>query len=718
MSQHPALRRRALIAFVHFFVILLLLPAGNSSAQQFKLNMGNPIFTDYPKIQIPFEVLDNSATLDTLRPEDFMVYEDGVRMMPIEVACGDLKGAQKINFYFLMDVSLSMAFKEGTTDNDKDSVKWRRAKAVFIEGFNALRPQDEAALASFAGYRFNNYQFVEEQPYTSDKKKLIDAVGGMSLRSGTAIYDAIVSAINLSSGVTGKRVIILLTDGVDNQSVNTLNQAVSQAWQAGIPVYPIGLGLYVDPTQPNRIDQDTLRKIAKGTGGAAYFAPTSEDLSRIFSDIIQSIYSIGCVLTYSTADTCEDGSSRNVEVQANIKGVLLQHNFSYTLPDMRSRLQMHVEVPPVIRARDVYSLPLMVDGEVRAGEAMSFRVRLDYDASHMAFEAVEPAPGIIQDVDVRVTEPQPGLLLFEATNAMPLQGIAYGTPTELLTLRFRILDHDSVAPTSLSVTVDFAEQNCEIIPTSAGSDFTIHGCPESVSLGFDSTLATVSGGVLRLPVMLTPGVDFRQTLEYRLSLNYDATRVEFDHLDIAGTISKQLKLVITDNPGVLQITAPPGIPSDTSEVLFYVYFKAIETKEALAVQVSISDVFVAQSANGVVGYNCLPEIMLYGERVFIDGVCSPLLRLRPNPSLQQNHPNPFTADGQQTRIGYTVTGLAPMSLEILDQFGRVVAVLEEGLKPAGAYTATWNPDGLPSGVYHCILREGEVVKTRNIVFTR
>ena len=59
-----------------------------------------------------------------------------------------------------------------------------------------------------------------------------------------------------------------------------------------------------------------------------------------------------------------------------------------------------------------------------------------------------------------------------------------------------------------------------------------------------------------------------------------------------------------------------------------------------------------------------------------------------------------------------------MRLEIVDQFGRVVAVLEEGLKQAGSYTATWTPDGQPSGVYLCVLREGEVVRTRNIVYTR
>ncbi|MBE0644318.1 MAG: VWA domain-containing protein [Bacteroidetes bacterium] len=700
-----------MIAFVHTIVLFVMLP-GILPAQQFQLNMGNPDFTFYPEIQLPFEVLDNSATLDTLLAEDFMVFENGVRMVPVTIECGDLKGAQKIHFFFLMDVSYSMAFREGTTQQDWDSTKWRRAKSVFIEGFKKLRAQDEGALASFAG------DFLLEQDYTMDKKLLIDAASGMYLRPGTSIYTAIVTAVNYSINKPGKRVIILLTDGVDNRSRHTREQAIDIAWQAGIPVYPIGLGFYPDQTDPSRVDQDTLRRIATGTGGKAYFAPTSDDLARIFDDIIASIYSIGCVLRYATPDTCEDGSMRDVVVQANIKGVFLEQKFTYTLPDLRSRLQVRVDIPPVLRARDVYTMPVMAEGEIRSGESLSFRMRLDYDSQHMAYEDIEAGPGIITSTDIRVTEAQPGMLLFEALNTLPSQGVAYGTPAELFTLRFRVLDHDSVALTGMNMSVDYAEQNCAMVPSARGADFTIHGCPERVTLGFDSTLATVSGGMLRVPVMLTPGVDFRQSLEYSLTLNYDQTLVTFDHIDISGTMSQEMKLNVAEFPGSLRISVPPGVPRDTSDVLFYVFFKAIETKDARLVEVSISDVSVAQSAIGLVGYNCIPAVSLYGDRMYIDGVCTPLLRLRPKPSLEQNRPNPITSGTQQTRISYTVTGIAPMQLEILDQFGRVVEVLESGLKDAGTYTATWNPTGIPSGVYLCVLREGEVVRTRNIVYTR
>ncbi|MDT8324136.1 MAG: hypothetical protein RRA94_08500, partial [Bacteroidota bacterium] len=116
-------RSRTVLLFVLLAVQSPLLPA------QFRLLIGQPDFTDYPQIAIPFEIQDNSATVDSLTAQDLQLWENGVRMLPIEVACGDLKNAQKINFFFLMDVSYSMAFREGTNQTDWDSVKWRTAKS-------------------------------------------------------------------------------------------------------------------------------------------------------------------------------------------------------------------------------------------------------------------------------------------------------------------------------------------------------------------------------------------------------------------------------------------------------------------------------------------------------------------------------------------------------------------------------------------------------------
>ena len=258
-----------------------------------------------------------------------------------------------------------------------------------------------------------------------------------------------------------------------------------------------------------------------------------------------------------------------------------------------------------------------------------------------------------------------------------------------------------------------------MVPTAVPTAFLVHGCPAVLEIGFDSTLATASGDVLRLPVTLAPGVDTRQTLEFAFTVRYDPALLTFLHIENEATIAAGLKIFVTEQPGIVVITSEAGMPLMAGGVLLQLFFQAMETKDAMPVSIWIEDVSVVQSTGGSAVFHCEPQVTLYGERVFVDGICRPLLRLRPGVVLAQNAPNPFTAAQGQTRIGYRVTGTAPVRLEILDQFGRVVSVLAEGEKPAGSYEAIWTPpSSTPSGVYHCVLREGETVKTRNIVFAR
>ena len=77
-------------------------------------------------------------------------------------------------------------------------------------------------------------------------------------------------------------------------------------------------------------------------------------------------------------------------------------------------------------------------------------------------------------------------------------------------------------------------------------------------------------------------------------LKYDQSLVAFDHIEIDGSISERMNLSVTDDPGMLRIDAQPGLPSENSDILLFVYFNAIETKDARLVQVEISDVTVAQ----------------------------------------------------------------------------------------------------------------------------
>jgi hypothetical protein len=84
-------------------------------------------------------------------------------------------------------------------------------------------------------------------------------------------------------------------------------------------------------------------------------------------------------------------------------------------------------------------------------------------------------------------------------------------------------------------------------------------------------------------------------------------------------------------------------------------------------------------------------------------------------SLEQNYPNPFNPN---TVIGYQLSVASQADLRVYDMLGREVAVLVNGVQPAGFHSVTFGATGLASGVYLYRLRAGEYVGTRKLVLLR
>ncbi|MCB2205915.1 VWA domain-containing protein [bacterium] len=692
---------------------MLFLLSSSAAHAQIQLVLGDPDFSDYPSIAIPFELLDNTATLDSVGAENLILFENGVRMFPLTVDCGDLKGAQKVNFFFLMDVSYSMAFKEGTYEKDPDSVKWRTAKNVFSEGFKKLRAVDVGALASFAG------DFWMEQSFTTDKTSLADAAAGMYLRAGTAIYDAIVTASGYLEDQEGKRVIVILTDGVDNRSRHTREQAINISWSRGVPVYPIGLGFYRDPTDPFRQDVDTLTRIAEGTGGKAFFAPTSEELEAIFSTIIESIYTIGCVVRYTSPDTCRNGSERKVELQAEVKGMVASEEYSYTLPDLRSRLSLSYAFPgSSISSGERYDIPIMGDGELRAGEPTDFDIDVTYDPALVQISGLSNINSVFDPANLQLTDMGNGHKRISARGAVPRRGISYNSPDAVVALDMQVLQRFNIDTTYFGLDVGPVQQICEVLPDAEGSTMLLAGCPSSIVLGFDTTIVAAPGSIVTVPLVLDATLDPVQLLSYDLQLEYDGSVFTYVDYLIERTLSAKLDVSVTPMGDALHIAAGPGVPQVDEHPLIILRFRAAELKEAQEVSFKVESATLQQFAPGLGIDACTPLIQLYGARVFADGICKPLLRRRAGPILEASRPNPISGSNPNCDLAFSITEASDVFLEIVDEFGRSQAVLVDGYYDAGRYETAWRPQQLASGIYLAVLRSRGVVRTQKIVVTR
>jgi Ca-activated chloride channel family protein len=193
-----------------------------------------------------------------------------------------------------VDVSSSMLAEDFAPQNRLDVAKQR--SAAFVKG----RKDDRIALVTFAG------EALTRVPITVDYEVLDQAIRDIrigELEDGTAIGTGIATSANRLRRATGaSKVIILLTDGVNNRGrVDPLTAAAAAA-ELGIKIYTIGIGTQGEARlpigrgpegqlryemMPVQIDEDVLRDVSANTGGRYFRATDSEALRRIFEQIDQ-----------------------------------------------------------------------------------------------------------------------------------------------------------------------------------------------------------------------------------------------------------------------------------------------------------------------------------------------------------------------------------------------------------------------------------------------
>jgi Ca-activated chloride channel family protein len=202
------------------------------------------------------------------------------------------KTTKGIDIVLSIDVSSSMLAKD-LKPNRMEALK------VVAADFVQSRPNDRIGLVLYAGEGYTKV------PVTSDKAVVIDALLGIKfdnvLQDGTAIGTGLATAINrLKDSKAKSRVIILLTDGVNNSGTIEPETASEIAKEYGIKVYTIGLGsngmaMYPYSIAPNgdfiykmmkvEIDEKFMKSIAKNTGGKYFRATSNSKLEMIYDEI-------------------------------------------------------------------------------------------------------------------------------------------------------------------------------------------------------------------------------------------------------------------------------------------------------------------------------------------------------------------------------------------------------------------------------------------------
>jgi Ca-activated chloride channel family protein len=253
---------------------------------------------DVDEVLLHATVVDDKQHIVTnLDRSAFTVFEDGK--------------PQNIISFRHEDIPVAM----GIVIDNSGSMREKRSK-VNQAALNLVRssnPQDEVFVVNF------NDEYYLDQDFTNDLLKLKEALEKIDAKGGTALYEAVVaSAEHLKRNARLERkVLFVVTDGEDNASRETLEQAVKQLQEENGPsVYAIGI--LGDEEHPKRAKR-ALEIIAQRTGGLAFFPKTLDEVDEISRQVAHDIrnqYTIG----YKPTNPRASGGFRQIRVEAKLKG--------------------------------------------------------------------------------------------------------------------------------------------------------------------------------------------------------------------------------------------------------------------------------------------------------------------------------------------------------------------------------------------------------------
>jgi len=247
----------------------------------------------FPNVKLFVSVMDSAGKMIRgLSEKDFAVKEDEVEQSPVKVETQ----LPSIATALVLDTSGSM--KNAIADV-------KQAATTYVDN---VRKEDEVLLIDFS----DKVKIV--QNFTTDKNPLKSAVGGIKARGNTALYDAIYEASKSFGDKKGRKVVIVLTDGYDDDgtnkplSVKTVDQVIAAANEVNVPVFTIGLGASVD--------EAVLKRIAVESGGQYFPSPSSADLENLYKEIGAQLTG-QYLLSYATDLAEADGSWHRVVVAAS-----------------------------------------------------------------------------------------------------------------------------------------------------------------------------------------------------------------------------------------------------------------------------------------------------------------------------------------------------------------------------------------------------------------
>ena len=259
------------------------------------------LHTEVGEVRLNTAVLENGHPVQNVPKDAFHVYEDGVPQTILSFRHEDLP----VSLGILIDNSGSMYDKRAAVDKSAlDLVRLSNSK-------------DEAFLVDFSDEAFI------DQDFTHDVEKLKAALSYVKPAGGTAIYDTVIASADYlaKNAKLPKQVLLLITDGDDNASGSTLEEAIRRVQELDGPtIYCVGLLFGEDSNKAeSRHARRVLETLAAQTGGIAYFPRKLSEVDEIAAEVADDIRQ-QYTITYRSTKPASLGGYRQIRVEAKAKG--------------------------------------------------------------------------------------------------------------------------------------------------------------------------------------------------------------------------------------------------------------------------------------------------------------------------------------------------------------------------------------------------------------
>jgi VWFA-related protein len=310
-----------------FFIVLFLLCilAGSLAAQDAASSSRLAISqapTNPNKIKVRVDLVNVLMTVTNkkhhlvtdLTKDDFQVFEDS---KPQTIRYFSRETNLPVRIGVLIDTSNSV----------RDRLRFEQEAAVdFLN--TTLRPgKDMAFVEAF------DVEVQMVQDYTDDMEKLSKAIGSLLAGGVTSLYDAIYFSCKEKMLFFPppepylRRIMIIISDGEDNQSERTREEALAMAQRAEVTIYTISTNRSGLPGRGDKV----LRRLAEETGGRAFLPFEASDLAANFHEIsreLRSQYS----LAYISTNRAHDGAFRTITIEPPEKRLRVRAKAGYFAP--------------------------------------------------------------------------------------------------------------------------------------------------------------------------------------------------------------------------------------------------------------------------------------------------------------------------------------------------------------------------------------------------